>query len=189
MHVSLTQSKSIETTIYLRAPDECMLFSSRPSRNFVILWRRSQFQLQLHTTLSKGSQRGTGSLALFKGIRMVVGGLPTPKDASQKKSSYKYYQICQICTVCPIVFCQFLYNVLLYPEERPVGSGRLNWEREKSYLQILLELFMWSYFWEVRFDSVQAVGRNPLSSGIAIFSGGSQKYLKKGSVPPVWIGT
>lgn len=73
--------------------------------------------------------------------------------------------------VCPIAFCQFLYIVLLYPGEKAIRSGRLNWEREKSYLQsLLLELFMWSYFGEGRLDSEQAVGRNPLISGIYFYS-------------------
>lgn len=124
-----------------------MLFSSGTSRNFVILWRRSQFQLQLHTTLSEGSQRGTGSLALSKGIGMVVGGLPTPKDASQKRSSHKYYQICQICNVCPIIFCQFLYHVLLYPEESQLGLGKGKILSTNSFGTFHVKLFLGSNVW------------------------------------------
>lgn len=59
-------------------------------------------QPQLYLTLSNGPQCGTVSLILFEGLKMVAGGLPTRKDTSQTRSSYKYYQICQ----CSVILIQ-----------------------------------------------------------------------------------
>lgn len=48
-------------------------------------------------------------------------------------------------------------------QKKTIGSRRLTREREKFYLQILfLKLFMSSNLLEKRFDTEQAVGRNPL---------------------------
>lgn len=176
------------------APAEWMLFS-RVGPAVILSYSESpegelssSSSYTLHWAM--GHSVGLAPWLSLKELKRLWEGFPHPRMLARKGQvtntirSARVLECLSNCLLPILIYCFIIScRKASWVWETALGKGKILSTNSSS------GTFHVKLFWGRKVWPEQAVGRNPLISGISTASGGSQKHLQRESVPSVWAGT